>query len=242
MKKYAASACIALCLFFAATQGNASTNCSSVAGNLVANCGFETGDFTGWTLSGNDVPSELNNLYGVEGTDPIDGISPLDGSNQVFVADLDPNATTLSQTIATTATDDYTITFYLAQDTTPTTEYGNELLASFGGTSLVSLSDVAVEGYTKYSYTVAATSSSSVLDLTLGNDLGEFLLDDVSVVKDASTPPVPEPPAWTLMLTGIVGIGLLCKARTARGSISHVSPANAPGAHLLRSRRLSGRG
>ena len=27
--------------------------CQSVAGNLVANCGFETGDFTGWTQSGN---------------------------------------------------------------------------------------------------------------------------------------------------------------------------------------------
>ena len=23
--------------------------CDSIAGNLVANCGFETGDFTGWT-------------------------------------------------------------------------------------------------------------------------------------------------------------------------------------------------
>lgn len=26
--------------------------CDSIAGNLVANCGFETGDFTGWTPGG----------------------------------------------------------------------------------------------------------------------------------------------------------------------------------------------
>jgi flagellin len=210
MKNYIAPSCIALCLFLAATQSRASVGCTSIPGNLVANCGFETGDFTSWTLSGNDVPGEAGNLYGVEGTDP-DGISPHGGADQAFIGDLDSNATTLSQTIATTATDDYTISFWLAQDTAPTTGYGNELLASFGGTSLASLSDVAIEGYTKYSYTVAATSSSSVLDITLGDGLGEFLLDDVSVVQDASAPPVPEPPAWTLMLTGIMGIGLLSR-------------------------------
>jgi hypothetical protein len=77
----------------------------------------------------------------------------------------------------------------------------------------VSLSDIAVEGYTKYSYTVAATSGSSVLDISLGNDLGEFLLDDVSVVHDTSTPAVPEPPAWTTMLTGIIAMGLLLRRR-----------------------------
>jgi len=27
--------------------------CTTLGGNLVANCGFETGDFTGWTLAGN---------------------------------------------------------------------------------------------------------------------------------------------------------------------------------------------
>src|SRR5690242_21749347 len=31
----------------------APSQCDAVAGNLVTNCGFETGDFTGWTLSSN---------------------------------------------------------------------------------------------------------------------------------------------------------------------------------------------
>jgi hypothetical protein len=208
MKKYIAFSCIAFCLFFAVKQSKASDNCATVAGNLVVNCGFETGDYTGWTLSGNDVPGELNNLYGVEGTDPIDSISPLSGSYQSFFADLDANATTLAQSITTTPGDEYTIAFYVAQDTAPSTEYGNELLASFGGTSLASLSDVAVEGYTEYTYNVDATSGTSTLDLTFGNGLGEFLLDDVSVVQDTSAPPIPEPPAWILMVTGLIGLVL----------------------------------
>jgi PEP-CTERM motif-containing protein len=214
MKKYITFTCIVACLFFAAAQSKASPDCTAVAGNLVANCGFETGDFTDWTLSGNDVPGELNNLYGVEGVDPVDGISPHSGSYQTYIADLDPNATTLAQTIATTSGDQYTITFWVAQDTAPSDEYGNELLASFGGTSLVDDSDVAVEGYTEYSYAVDATSATSELDLTLGNDLGEFLLDDVSVVD---TTPVVTPEPGSLLL---FGTGLLALAGVARRRLS----------------------
>jgi len=73
----------------------------------------------------------------------------------------------------------------VAQDTASSSEYGNELLASFGGTSLVDDSDVVVEGYTEYTYNVGPVSgSSNTLELTFGNGLGEFLLDDVSVVDN----------------------------------------------------------
>lgn len=184
---------LCLCL----TQARASDYCDSVSGNLVVNCGFETGDFTGWSLSGNDVPGELNNLYGVEGTDPVDGISPNSGSYQAFVADLDSNATTLSQSLTTVAGDEYSISFFLAQDTPPTSSYGNELSVSFDGNVLASLSDIGVEGYTRYSFTGVTSDNSTDLSLTLGNSLGEFLLDDVTVVYS------PEPSTWTMLLGGV---------------------------------------
>jgi hypothetical protein len=216
MKKYITFTCIVACLFFCAAQSKASSVCDGVAGNLVANCGFETGDFTSWTLSGNDVPGEAGNLYGVEGQDLVDGISPNSGSYQAFFATLDSNATKLSQDITTTAGDQYTITFWVAQDTASSSEYGNELLASFGGTSLVDDSDVVVEGYTEYTYNVGPVSgSSNTLELTFGNGLGEFLLDDVSVVDNGPVV-TPEPDSLLLFGTGLLALVGVARRRLSR--------------------------
>jgi hypothetical protein len=203
MKVSVSLLCIAFCLFVAVPQSKAA-GCG-----LVTNCGFETGDFTGWTLSGNDVPGELNNLYGVEGTDPLDGIAPFAGSYQAFIGDLTSNATTLSQDLTTVTGATYTVSFWAAQDTTPTTQYGNELDASLGSGAL-DLSNVSIEGYTHYTFTDVATSTSTVLSLTVGNGLGEFLLDNIAV-SETAPPPTPEPPAWMLLLTGMAGLGLLHK-------------------------------
>jgi hypothetical protein len=189
---------VAFSLFLGLPQTHASPLplCASVTGNLVSNCGFQSGDFMGWTLTGNDVPLQLNDQYGVEGTDPLDGIAPHSGSDQAFFADLDANATTLSQTLSTVAGKTYVLSFYLAQDTATVPPYSNLFSASFAGVSLESLTAVGVEGYTKYSYAGVASTSSSVLSLTLGNDLGEFLLDDVSVTL------APEPSTWMMAFGG----------------------------------------
>jgi hypothetical protein len=214
MKKTLGLVCVAFCLFVGVRQSKADSACAT-ATNLITNCGFQTGDFTGWNLSGNDVPGEEGNIYGVEGTDP-DGISPNSGTTQAYFGDLDANAITLQQMISTIADDSYTVSFFVAQDTAPSNEnngeYSNELSASFGGTSLLSLTNVPMEGYTEYSYLVTATSSSSTLSLTLGNDIGYFLLDDVSVVNNTPIAATPEPPAWTMMLAGLLGSLLLWKS------------------------------
>jgi hypothetical protein len=207
MRKIYSFICVAFCLFLAVPQSKAASICDSTPGQLVKNCGFESGDFTSWNLSGNDVPGQAGTLYGVEGTDPIDGISPNSGSNQAFFADLVSNATTLSQSITTTPGGVYSVSWFLVQDTPiQPPQYSNEFSASFGGDTLVSLSAMPVQGYTEYSFLVDATSSSSVLSLTFGNDLGEYLVDDVSV-----TAVTPEPPAWTLMLVGLMGAAFYWK-------------------------------
>jgi hypothetical protein len=203
--------CVAFCLFLAAPRSEAASICGANPTNLVANCGFETGSFSGWILTGNDTPLELGNLYGVEGLDPVDGISPNSGNYQAYVADLRSNATTLSQTLTTSVGVEYEVSWYLAQDTAvQLPNYSNAFSASFGGTTLVSLSAVPIEGYTYYSYFATATSSSTVLSLTLGNDLGEFLLDDVSASR------VPEPASWMLAPGGAALLFVLHRRRPAR--------------------------
>jgi hypothetical protein len=199
-----------VCLVVSVPQSRASSICDSIAVNSVTNCGFETGDFTGWQLMGNDVPTELGFQYGVEGTDPIDGISPNSGDYQAFFADLTSNPTTLSQTITTIPGELYTVSWYLAQDTTPTVPYSNAFSASFAGDTLADLTGISAQGYTLYTDQVAATSASTTLSFTFGNDLGEFLLDDVSVVA-------PEPSAWTLMLLVAGGCVFLLKRKVNQG-------------------------
>jgi len=185
-------------LIAAIPQADAATTCG-VSGNLVSNCGFETGSFSGWTLSGADTPGQLNDLYGVEGKDPVDSIAPFSGSYQAFFADLSASPITISQSIATSAGSTYSISFYIAQDTNPASggsSYTDSLAAKFGGSTLISSTVVPQEGYTKYTFTDVASGPVSVLSLTFGDDLGEFLLDDVTVAA-------PEPASWCLLAGGL---------------------------------------
>src|SRR5271163_3417918 len=148
--------------------------CTSSA-NLVANCGFETGDFTGWTLSGNDVPGEEGNLYGVEGVDPILGTPPNSGNFQAFLSDLNANPTTLSQDLTTNPGGQYLVSFYMAQGLEGPGTVNNAFDFTFGGLTIEALSDVGVQGYTYYSGLVTITGNSAALNITAGNDIGEFL-------------------------------------------------------------------
>jgi len=205
---------VALCLYVSMPESRADT-CGTTPGNVVLNCSFGTGDFTDWTVTGNDTPSEYDNLYGVElGQDPFDGIFPAGGSAyQAWFGDLDANATTISQTFNTTIGATYDISWFLAQDTKPdkTTDggaYSNEFKASFGSAVLVNLTGMPVQGYTEYSYVVTATATTSALSFTLGNGLGEFLLDDVVVT--------PEPSSWVLMIVVAAGCVFLLRRKASR--------------------------
>ena len=199
-----------------ALAGPIPIGCNGVVFNLVANCGFETGDFTSWTLTGNDVPMELGNLYGVEGTDPLDGIAPHGGFDQAYFGDLVSNATTLAQTVEQTKPGDtYSISFFLAQDTAPGADGTNTLNVLFDDVLLAHLTEIPVEGYTQYSYTGLASGTSTVLALRLGNSLGEFLLDDVEVVDmGVAVTTTPEPATGLLLVAS--GLMAWCIRRGMR--------------------------
>jgi hypothetical protein len=182
--------------------------CDSTAGNLVANCGFETADFTHWTLAGTDFDQGLEgNLFGVETTDPLPppaGTDPNSGSYQAFFADQAMDPLTLSQTVATAAPGLYAVSFYLAQQLVGPGTVNNSVDVSFGGQNLTDLINVTVQDYSYYSFTAPITYSTALLSFTFGNDTGEFLLDDISV--SVSSAQVPEPSSAGLLSAGLLAL------------------------------------
>jgi len=110
------------------------------------------------------------------------------------------------------------VSFYVAQDTAAGTQpfEGNALSASFGDVSLVNATQVPVQGYTLYSSTEKATSASRVLSLKLGNDLGEFLLDGVSVSTVPATTSTPEPSSLLMLGMSLIALPSLSRTRVAR--------------------------
>ena len=216
MKTIHSLAAIAAALAFAAPAWAADV--CQTGGNLVANCGFESGTFDGWTVAGTDVPAAQDVLYGVETADPYPiatgGTAPSSGDFQAYFSDQAANPITLSQTFATKVGTTYTVSFALAQydvNDPFDTSFVNALAASFGGSTLLTFKNSADFGYTTYTYDVTATSASSTFQIVTSDTTGEFLVDSVSVAA-----PVPEPAA-PLMIAA--GLGLLATiARRRRSS------------------------
>ena len=194
--------CAVFGLFLFAPLSRANTDYCATGNpnNLITNCRFETGDFSGWTVTGADVPGQLGGLYGVEGTDPFPlpaGTAPFSGSFQAYFSDLNANPTTIAETLATAPGSTYFISFFLAQQLEGPGTVNNSVVVKFGGVTLATptLTNVAVQGYTEYDYTAVATAAASLFSLGFGNDIGEFLVDDINVVT-------PEPSSLWMVLGG----------------------------------------
>jgi hypothetical protein len=168
--------------------------CDSVAGNLVANCGFETEDFTGWTTGGNtsNTGAVSTPYYAYAG--PNSGIA---------YAALGPIGSegSLSQVLSTTAGASYSVSFYLAGvDDNP-----SDFTALWDGNPLLSLSDPNTgAAFNQFSFSVTGTGSDT-LQFTFRDDVGFIALDDVVVVA-------PEPGTMGMMIGGIVA-ALLARHR-----------------------------
>lgn len=179
MKKLAA----ALALTFAAFSAHAGVE-------LVTNGNFETGNFTGWTKSGNNSLSDIisNNVT----------------SNTTYVwrSGATGSPAVISQTLQTQAGMLYTLSF----DVFNTATTGTFFSADFGGNVVANWSNQQYN-WTHFTFTdLVGTGTSTLLSFSARNDPSFIRLDNVSVVASAATS-VPEPTSLLLLGAGVLMLG-----------------------------------
>jgi hypothetical protein len=145
--------------------------------NLVVNGGFETGDFSGWAVTGN------TGFTGVTRDDPHSGS---------FAAHLGPIGSlgfiTQTQALSTVPEAQYTLSWWMEVDPGAP----NEFRASWNGTVIFDGVNMPAEGYRQYTFTVKATSTQTTLQFGYQHDPAWINLDDISV--QLVTPTVNQPP------------------------------------------------
>jgi hypothetical protein len=133
--------------------------------NLVVNGGFETGNFSGWALSGNTGSTTV-------------GGTPHSGS---YAANLGPVGSEgfITQTLLTTPGTSYVLTYWLANGGgTP-----NQFEAYIDGSVVPGSQLINAPGfsYTQYSFTFVAAGPTTQLRFGFQQDPSYYFLDDVSV-------------------------------------------------------------
>lgn len=173
-------------------QSDPPSLCNSISGNLVANCGFETGNFSSWTRSGNLGFTGVSGGYAHTGN---------------YGAQLGPIGSDgfLSQNINTIAGHSYVLQWWLFSDG----GFPNNFDVSLNGVEVFFLPYVAAQPYTEYTLDFIATGATA-LQFSFRNDPGYLGLDDISVVPNTATT-IPEPGSLLLF-----GSGLLAGAASLR--------------------------
>ena len=149
--------------------------------SIVQNGGFETGDFTAWTLVGHTVIG--NNVFNVVTTENVFPGVVHSGNFGAFLGESGFLAT-LTQDLPTVSNQLDQLSFWLNN---PVSGSGQQFIARWNGTNVLNLPSLPVFAWTNYQFLVTAPAANTQLRFLARNDPYYFGFDDVSVTP---VPPV----------------------------------------------------
>lgn len=149
----------------------------SVGQSVLQNGGFETGDFTGWTVTGQTTSGGATPVVydDVESVASGYGVAH-SGNYGLYLGDNAPFS--IAQTAPTDAGQSFLLSFWLENGFAGA---GQQFTASWNGVALLSLSSPPQFGWRNYQYLVTGTAGGSVLAFTAENTPSYFGLDDISL-------------------------------------------------------------
>ena len=176
-----------------------------VVSSLVQNGGFETGDFTDWTLVGNTTTQGFRGatIYNAVESSNSYPLVVHSGTYGAFLGD--NQLAFLSQTLTTVPGENYLLSFWLDNRTSAA---GQRFQVSWNGGLLYNVTNPPAFTWTNLQFIANAASPSTVLQFGVENDPNYFGLDDISVTRiPAVTFNAVTPTAGTLKLNWATAAG-----------------------------------
>ncbi len=174
--------------------------------NLLTNGSFETGNFSGWTLSGN------LGFLGVATS--FSSVLPEDGNWLAYSGAIGSN-NVLSQTFADVSGRSYTMTGWVYGFGGRPSDVGFNITDSLDNLSAsLFINPYPASGWTEYSLNFVG-SGLDKLTILSRNDPSYQLLDNFQILDIT---PVPEASTWAMMLLGMAGLGFAGYRRARRDS------------------------
>jgi hypothetical protein len=142
---------------------------------LVWNGGFETGDFSFWTLSG-------DTSYAFVDDGSLSGIAPYAGTYDAILGTSDATGY-LSQALQTVPGERYTLSLWM---NSPDKDMANQFFVVWNGNIVFNATNIPAIGWTNLQFSLLAPDTNTILELGFRNDNGYFDLDGISVVPTSA--------------------------------------------------------